>query len=125
MIIDEICCVGCVAYVLNKGFWHEYRRTMKELEREKSRAPVPETGGQPVGPLARFLLRHIDCYQKVSPEIRERMGVGSICRFEPSCSHYAKESIERYGALMGSVGAMERLVRCGNPLSKDRYDPVL
>ncbi|HEY6928272.1 MAG TPA: membrane protein insertion efficiency factor YidD [Thermoanaerobaculia bacterium] len=45
------------------------------------------------------------------------------CRFEPTCSVYAKEAVARYGLLRGSRLAGWRLLRC-NPLSRGGFDPV-
>ena len=45
------------------------------------------------------------------------------CRFTPTCSNYAKESIERYGAFKGSIMAIKRILRC-NPFGAYGYDPV-
>ena len=38
--------------------------------------------------------------------------LGRQCRFYPTCSHYAHEAIEEFGAVRGSVLATRRLVRC-------------
>ncbi|MBF0321126.1 MAG: membrane protein insertion efficiency factor YidD [Nitrospirae bacterium] len=45
------------------------------------------------------------------------------CRFAPSCSEYAAEAVEKYGALKGSLLALKRISRC-HPFSEGGYDPV-
>ena len=45
------------------------------------------------------------------------------CRFTPTCSQYAMEAIEKYGALKGGFLAFRRILRC-NPFCKGGYDPV-
>ena len=45
------------------------------------------------------------------------------CRFIPTCSHYAIEAIEKYGALKGGFLAIKRILRC-HPFGKMGYDPV-
>lgn len=45
------------------------------------------------------------------------------CRFYPTCSMYAIEAIEKYGALKGLFMSVKRILRC-NPFSKGGYDPV-
>ena len=45
------------------------------------------------------------------------------CRFTPTCSQYALEAVEKYGALKGGFLALKRILRC-HPFSKGGYDPV-
>lgn len=45
------------------------------------------------------------------------------CKYIPSCSQYALEAIEKYGALKGGMMAAWRILRC-NPFSKGGFDPV-
>ncbi len=50
-------------------------------------------------------------------------GLGSNCRFYPSCSEYTYQAIEKYGVLRGSLMGGWRIMRC-NPFNKGGYDPV-
>jgi len=45
------------------------------------------------------------------------------CRYVPSCSEYAMEAIEHWGALRGSWMAVRRVLRC-HPFVKGGYDPA-
>lgn len=48
------------------------------------------------------------------------------CRFVPTCSEYAREAVEKYGAARGSLLAAKRLAKC-QPLHRQKsieYDPV-
>ncbi len=44
------------------------------------------------------------------------------CRYVPTCSEYAMEAVERYGAWRGGIMAAWRVLRC-HPLAKGGYDP--
>ena len=48
---------------------------------------------------------------------------GPICRFEPSCSMYMEEAIERYGVVSGGWMGIKRLAKC-HPWGKFGPDPV-
>jgi len=45
------------------------------------------------------------------------------CRFEPTCSEYAREAVEKYGAIRGTWLGFKRILRC-QPFCKGGYDPV-
>ena len=49
--------------------------------------------------------------------------LGNACRFEPSCSAYTLEALQRHGALGGSVLGAGRLLRC-HPWCPGGCDPV-
>lgn len=68
--------------------------------------------------MKRFLLAVIRGYQRrVSPAFPRR------CRYEPTCSAYAVESVDRFGASRGTLLATWRILRC-NPFSHGGFDPV-
>ena len=69
--------------------------------------------------IKRVLLRLIDFYQRRLSGLKRQ----PCCRFTPTCSQYAREAIERYGALCGGGLALWRLWRC-NPLGGGVFDPV-
>lgn len=48
---------------------------------------------------------------------------GPDCRFHPSCSAYALEALDRYGAFQGTWLALKRVSRC-HPFHSGGYDPV-
>jgi putative membrane protein insertion efficiency factor len=45
------------------------------------------------------------------------------CRFEPTCSQYTMQAVEKYGAFRGTWLGAKRILRC-QPFSKGGYDPV-
>jgi putative membrane protein insertion efficiency factor len=68
--------------------------------------------------MSRVLLALIRFYQRaISPSL------GNLCRYQPTCSAYAYEAIERYGALKGAWLGARRFARC-TPLRRGGYDPV-
>jgi putative membrane protein insertion efficiency factor len=66
----------------------------------------------------RVFLAPIRAYQRWISPARPRR-----CRYEPTCSAYAAESIEQFGVLKGMILAAWRIVRC-NPFSHGGFDPV-
>jgi len=68
-----------------------------------------------VKPLLLLLLR--------SYQYAVRPLLGANCRFYPSCSDYAKESIERHGALRGLWLSVRRVAKC-HPYHPGGFDPV-
>jgi putative membrane protein insertion efficiency factor len=66
----------------------------------------------------RVLIAPIRFYQRFISPILPPM-----CRFQPSCSHYAVQAIEVHGAAIGLLLAVGRFLRC-NPLFPGGYDPV-
>jgi putative membrane protein insertion efficiency factor len=68
--------------------------------------------------LRAVVLAPIRLYQRlISPALPRR------CKYEPTCSRYAAQAIQRYGILRGLVLAGWRLLRC-NPWSHGGFDPV-
>jgi len=72
-----------------------------------------------VRPLRTVAIAPIRFYQRfVSPGLPRR------CKYEPTCSAYAAQSIREFGILRGLVLAGWRLLRC-NPWSHGGFDPVV
>lgn len=49
--------------------------------------------------------------------------VGFNCRYQPTCSAYALEALEKHGAIRGTALAAGRICRC-HPWGGSGYDPV-
>lgn len=47
----------------------------------------------------------------------------SACRFEPTCSQYFIEALQKYGVFYGFILGLKRILRC-HPWTKPAYDPV-
>ncbi|HQD40902.1 MAG: membrane protein insertion efficiency factor YidD [Firmicutes bacterium] len=67
-----------------------------------------------LGEAAVFLIR---LYQKALSPL-----FPPSCRYSPSCSEYAKLSIEKYGFFRGTVKAVKRILRC-HPWGGSGFDP--
>lgn len=66
----------------------------------------------------KFILMLIRFYKReISPMLPPS------CRFTPTCSEYAMQAVEKYGAVKGGYLALHRILRC-NPFHKGGYDPV-
>ena len=69
--------------------------------------------------IGKFFIFLINIYRKyISP-----LKTTPSCRFVPTCSQYAIEAIEEWGAFIGFFLALWRLLRC-NPFCRGGFDPV-
>ncbi|MGR3290723.1 MAG: membrane protein insertion efficiency factor YidD [Paracoccaceae bacterium] len=69
-------------------------------------------------PLSHILAFPIRLYRTVFSPL-----VGKSCRYQPTCSAYALEALEKHGALKGTYLAVRRIGRC-HPFGSNGYDPV-
>lgn len=67
--------------------------------------------------MKKVLIGLIHIYQKIPGPWH------NSCRHIPTCSNYAIDAINEYGALLGSFMAFKRILRC-NPFGTSGYDPV-
>ena len=68
--------------------------------------------------MKKLIIKSIRFYQRIISPL-----FGPRCRYYPTCSQYAVEAVERFGAFKGSILAVLRLLRC-NPFFPGGYDPV-
>ena len=59
----------------------------------------------------------IKLYQKFPTSLH------NSCRFQPRCSDYTYQAIQKYGILLGIFKGTIRILKC-NPLNKSGYDPI-
>ncbi len=69
--------------------------------------------------MKKIMITAIRFYQKALSPLKRR----PTCIYYPTCSNYAIEAIERFGAFKGFFLALFRFLRC-NPFSRGGYDPV-
>jgi len=68
--------------------------------------------------MKKLLIGIIKFYRKFISPLKK-----PCCRFYPTCSAYAIEAIEKYGAVKGSCLAVRRLLKC-HPWNDGGYDPL-
>jgi len=78
---------------------------------ENATAPRP-------GIAARGVLLFLRAYQLILSPLNF-----SSCKFQPTCSHYAYEAVQRYGTRRGAWLGLKRLSRC-HPFTPGGFDPV-
>ena len=85
------------------------------LAGDSARAPETQWG-------ARAAIAALDGYRAVASPFFARTGL-IRCRFNPTCSAYAREALQRYGTLRGAAMGGGRLLRC-HPFARGGDDPV-
>lgn len=76
--------------------------------------------------LKKILISLIKVYQKTLSFDHSPLKVfypHGFCRFNPTCSQYSIEAIDKYGPIKGSFKAIWRVLRC-NPFNKGGNDPI-
>ncbi|MCI8642700.1 MAG: membrane protein insertion efficiency factor YidD [Lachnospiraceae bacterium] len=69
--------------------------------------------------MKQVLIFFVRIYRKYISPLKGR----PTCRYFPTCSQYAIEALEKYGAVKGSYLALRRILRC-HPFHKGGYDPL-
>lgn len=89
-----------------------------ETSQQKKRFSLSELNKQLRQAFILFLIGLIRIYQWcISPFL------GSHCRFEPSCSHYAAEALKKHGLARGTYLCLNRIRKC-HPWHEGGLDPV-
>lgn len=69
----------------------------------------------------RLYVGAVRCYQSLRGDKLERY---VLCRFEPTCSEYSIEAVQKYGIRHGLVLTVKRLSRCQKDMKRGTRDPV-
>lgn len=67
--------------------------------------------------MKRIFIKIIKIYQSIPGNFH------NYCRHIPTCSNYAIDAINEYGALKGSILSIKRILKC-NPFGSSGYDPI-
>jgi len=132
MAEDNTACYCCAGLALGYLLFHSESKantitspTEKQTIESIINKDLPNTTTENHSKTQSFLLDKIKYYQtNIGPQMKKDLGVENICKYKPSCSEYAKQAVEKYGAAKGSILAASRLARC-NPLSKGGNDPLV
>jgi uncharacterized protein len=100
------------------GFSASAERVVIEPFSDEEKAPASEVGRYR-GWAVRAALFALSFYKAYLSMI-----FAGTCRYEPTCSRYAYEAIERFGVLRGGRLGLKRLLRCHPFSGKFGYDPV-
>ena len=78
--------------------------------------------------MRKVILFLIKIYQRFMSPIKNNFSLmfgyhETQCKYYPTCSEYARQAVEKYGVIRGSLLSIKRILRC-NPFSKGGYDPV-
>lgn len=68
-----------------------------------------------------IMINIIKFYKKHISIFFEKNGIK--CKYYPTCSDYAIQALEKYGAIKGIILIIKRILKC-NPFSKGGYDPL-
>jgi hypothetical protein len=71
--------------------------------------------------MKKIVIYIIKLYKKFISPLLSFMGVN--CKYNPTCSEYTMQAIQKYGILKGCFLGMKRILRC-NPFAKGGYDPL-
>jgi putative membrane protein insertion efficiency factor len=116
--IDEV--TGSCANVCIRGVGPTGKRQRAAAALISRASTVISNGAAVIARGAAVIL--IDLYRAIlSPMLTGT--IGPACRFEPSCSAYAREAITRHGVMVGGRLTLRRLARC-RPAGGWGHDPV-